>query len=163
MDEQATHKGVWRWQKLKFKSNKGTLSLTNLRWQHYQSNANHDKHIHLRRPDVGHEVTVPHCRESDHHEIDGLEQVQISVTRSLEVLDTTNTAQIQTGRSVLKACFDGAAWLQNFVHRLGLKKKQNTRVSETRISIPVFRCILSDQTPYVPPRTLLDANRFSFE
>jgi hypothetical protein len=81
----------------------------------------------------------------------------MSVTRSLEVLDTTNTAQIHTRLSVLTAYDDGIIWLQDCVHRLVFKKM---RVSET---VPVLECIRSDKTPYVPPPTLEDANRFSFQ
>ena len=80
------------------------LSLTDLCWQHYQSDAYHDNHVQLRGPNIGHEVAVSDCGECDHHEVSGLEQVQMPMTGSLEVLNTTNTVQTQThrGLSVLR-------------------------------------------------------------
>jgi hypothetical protein len=76
------------------------LSLTDLCWQHYQSDAYHDNHVQLRGPNVGHEVAVSDCGECDHHEVGGLEQVQMPVTGSLEVLNTTNTAHKHTQGTV---------------------------------------------------------------
>jgi hypothetical protein len=73
------------------------LSLTDLCWQHYQSDAYHDNHVQLRGPNVGYEVTISDCGECDHHEIGGLEQVETPMAGSLEVLNTTNTAQTHTG------------------------------------------------------------------
>ena len=73
------------------------LSLTDLCWQHYQGDAYHDNHVQLRGPNIGHEVAISDCGECDHHEVGGLEQVQMPMAGSLEVLNTTNTAQTYTG------------------------------------------------------------------
>jgi hypothetical protein len=76
------------------------MSLTDLCWQHYQSDAYHDNHVELRRPNVGNEIAVSDCGECDHNEVGGLEQVQMPMTGSLEVLNTTNTVQTQTQGTV---------------------------------------------------------------
>ena len=76
------------------------LSQTDLCWQHYQSDAYHDNHVQLRGPYVGDEVAVSDCGEGDDHEVGGLEQVQMPMTGSLEVLNTTNTAQTNTQGTV---------------------------------------------------------------
>lgn len=95
--------------------------MTDLCWQHYESDAYHDDHIQLRWPDVGYKVTVPDCGESNHNEVGSLEQVQMPVTRSLEVLNTTNTAQIHKGISVLQGYIDGITRFHDFVLNLVFK------------------------------------------
>jgi len=74
--------------------------LTDLCWQHYQSDAYHDDHVQLWGPNVGDEVTISDCGEGDDHEVGGLEQVQMPMAGSLEVLNTTNTAQTNTQGTV---------------------------------------------------------------
>jgi hypothetical protein len=66
-----------------------------------ECHADHDHHVELRRPNVGHVVAVADGRECHHHEVGRLEQVEVTVASSLEMLnaaDARRTIQRQYRR-----------------------------------------------------------------
>lgn len=65
---------------------------THLGWQHDERHTDHDDHVELWRPDVGHEITVANGREGHHHVVGALEKVQMSMAGALKVLYTANAA-----------------------------------------------------------------------
>lgn len=62
-----------------------------LSWEHNKGSEYHGKHIKLADPDVWVYVTITNGGESDHGEPQGLKQVKLSVTPTLEVLHPTHT------------------------------------------------------------------------
>lgn len=66
----------------------------------------------MRRPYIGHEVTVADSREGDHHEVSGLEQVEVAVPGALEVLDAAH-AETEAGPSY-QPLYLFAKLVQNF-------------------------------------------------
>jgi hypothetical protein len=71
---------------------------TYLSRKHYQGDAYHYDHVELGRPNIRHKVPVPDSGEGNNHVVGSLEQVQMTVTCPLEMLDTTYTAS-KTSRS----------------------------------------------------------------
>lgn len=41
--------------------------------EHYERHTDHDDHVQLRRPNIGHKITVAHSGEGDHHVVGALE------------------------------------------------------------------------------------------
>ena len=130
------------------------MSLTDLCWQHYQSDAYHDNHVQLGGPNVGYEVTVADRGECHYHEVGGLEQVQMSVTRSLEVLDTTNTTQTHKGLSVLRAYDGSITWPQGFAHSVAFKKRTHTSFGNYIHSCPRV-CAVRPNSVCDPPQLFI--------
>lgn len=63
---------------------------THLSGQHDERHTDHDHHVELRRPNVGHKVTVANRREGHHHIVGALEQVQVAMAGALKVLDAAH-------------------------------------------------------------------------
>lgn len=60
--------------------------------QDYESHAYHDDHVKLRWPDIRHEVAVSYRGKRDYNIISGLEEVEVSMSRPLKVLNTADAA-----------------------------------------------------------------------
>jgi hypothetical protein len=69
---------------------------TDLGRQHDQGHADHDHHVELRGPDVGHEVAVAHRGKCHHDVVRGLEKVEVSMACPLKVLDSADAATIDS-------------------------------------------------------------------
>ena len=64
---------------------------TYLRRKNYECHAYHDDHKKLWWPNVGHIISIPDGRERNYDIIHGLEQVQMPVASSLEMLNSAHT------------------------------------------------------------------------
>lgn len=59
--------------------------------QDNESNANHDDHIELRRPYIWDVVAITHSWEGHYNKVARLEQVEVPMTCSLEMLNSAHT------------------------------------------------------------------------
>ena len=67
-----------------------------LRRQNDESDANHDDHVKLRRPNVRHVVAVADSRKGDDDKVTRLKQVEATMTGPLEMLYSADASENQT-------------------------------------------------------------------
>jgi len=61
-----------------------------LRRKDDEGDADHDDHVKLRGPDIGHKIAISNRGKGDHHVVHGLKKVEVSMSRPLEMLHATH-------------------------------------------------------------------------